>query len=236
MLVSFVIPSHNCSEFLGAAVESVRNQTHKELEIIVINDASTDSTEKYLKWLSKNEPRAKIITNDSKQGRSRSRNIGMEFAVGSYIFVLDSDDISAPNRVELTLPLFKRADFVHGGAVGISELNEHLGAMITEKFSLDRTKKDPLWQSFIVHSTVAYTREFAQKYPYLDGKPSELGIDDWDQQIRAALDGAKFDFTPNCLAYYRHRGSAISNTRKPSDVMDAKRALFPQIFKESATV
>jgi glycosyltransferase involved in cell wall biosynthesis len=236
MLVSFVIPSHNCSEFLGAAVESVRNQTHKDLEIIIVNDASSDSTPKYLDWLMGVEPRAFILTNKEKQGRSMSRNQGNLIAKGKYIFVLDADDLATPNRVELTLPLFKKADFVHGGAVGISELNENLGAMITEKFSLDRTIKDQYRQSFIVHSTVAYTKEFSAKYPYSSGKASDFGIDDWDQQIRAYLGGAKFDFTPNCLAYYRRREEAISNTRNHEAVLSAKREMFPQLFKEAAAV
>ncbi len=236
MLVSFVIPSRNCSEFLGAAVESVREQTYRELEIIVVNDASTDSTEEYLKWLRKVEPRAIILTNTEKRGRSISRNIGNGVASGGYIFVLDADDLAYPRRVELSLPLFKKAEFIHGGAMKIAALNYEMGALITEKFNLDHTRKDPLRQSFIAHSTVAYTKEFAAKYPYKDGDAADFGIDDWQQQIRAALDGVEFDFTPNYLAYYRDRDDGISNRRDPAEVLAVKQKLFPELFKEVVTV
>lgn len=234
-LVSFVIPSHNSAEYLGAAVESVRNQTHKELEIIVINDGSTDSTMAYLGWLARVEPRARILTNTKKMGRSFSRNFGNSVARGQYIFVLDADDEATPKRVELTLPLFRRADFVHGGAIRMSPMNAEVGQMVTDKFDLKKTISDPLRQTFIVHSTVAYRKQFADDFQYRDGEASEFGIDDWDQQIRAALLGAKFDFTPNTLAYYRDNENGISNRRDPSEVLSAKRRLIPALFEEAVS-
>ena len=228
MLVSFVIPSHNCAEFLGVAVESVRNQTHKDLEIIVVNDDSTDSTGSYLKWLVANEPRARVITNKEKLGRSESRNIGNLSAGGEFIYVLDADDICLPRRVEITLPMFKRAQFVHGGAKRISHLGFEIGPLMADKFDLEKTKRDPFLQSFIVHSTVAYTKEFSQKFPYRQ-EAAPLGLDDWDQQIRAAKAGERFEFTPNYLSYYRENEQGISNNRTKEEFMAAKLNLHPEL-------
>ena len=234
MTVSFVIPSYNCAEYLGAAVESVREQTYKDLEIIVVNDASEDSTEQYLDWLTTVEPRAFVITNDNNLGRSASRNKGNALAKGEYIFVLDADDICTPRRVELTLPLLKKSAFVHGGAVKVGGLGNEIGPMITEKFSLEHTKSDPLKQSYIVHSTVAYTKSISGEYPYKTEQVAEFGIDDWDQQMRMAKGGVKFDFTPNYLAYYRDRSEGISRMRNLSGTMALKKELYPDLFEVMA--
>ena len=90
MKVSFIIPSHNCAAWLPHAVESVLSQTHKDLECIIVNDGSTDSTEKYLDWLK--DDRVRVIHNVKPLGRSLARNQGNAFALGDILCVLDADD------------------------------------------------------------------------------------------------------------------------------------------------
>ena len=82
----------------------------------------------------------------------------------------------------------------------------------------------------IVHSTVAYTRAFSEKYPYAGGDVARLGIDDWEMQIRSAIDGAKFDFLPQILSAYRVLESGISQTRNEDDVKKAKREILDKLL------
>lgn len=90
-LVSFLIPTYNRSDFLVKAVESILAQTYKNIEIIVIDDASTDDTESLIN--SRFGGRIKYHKNDTNRGVAYSRNMGLGYASGEYIGLLDSDDI-----------------------------------------------------------------------------------------------------------------------------------------------
>lgn len=222
-LVSFVIPSHNCVTYLPAAVESARCQSHQNIEIIIVNDASTDYTPQYLSWLVGNEPRAVVIHNKERKGRSESRNIGNRAAKGKYIYVLDADDMAHDKRVEKTLPKLKNSQFVHGAAEHIDCFGNRLGHLPCDVFSMEKMQKDPLLQTGIVHSSVCYMKEFADRFPYKDGKMADLGLDDWQQQIEAATSGVCFEYVPFLLCHYRSIPTAISRTRKPEDMLAAKK-------------
>jgi hypothetical protein len=91
--VSVVIPCFNCSSTIGRSVESVLQQTLTALEIILVNDASTDRTaEIILEIYKKNSRIIKIISLSENGGAARARNIGWDSAVGDYVAFLDSDD------------------------------------------------------------------------------------------------------------------------------------------------
>ena len=188
MKVSFVIPSYNSAAWLPHAVQSAMEQTYKYVEVIVVDDGSTDSTKEYLAWAQgRYGERLKIVRNSKNKGRSASRNIGNALASGEVICVLDADDLAFPKRAELTVKKIKRGlDFVHGGAVTIDALGRGLAEITPGKVTLKQALKDMF--NGIVHSSVAYTKEFATKYPYRGGTVSEFGIDDWAQQIEALPD------------------------------------------------
>ncbi len=88
---------------------------------------------------------------------------------------------------------------------------------------------NPNLHNRIVHSTVAYTKEFAEKYPYRDGDIAKLGIDDFCQQIEGMVGGAKFDFIPQRLACYRELSSQITKKRDQKAVMADKRKFIASL-------
>lgn len=90
-LVSAIIPVYNRENTIAAAIDSVLNQSYSNIEIIVINDASTDKTEAIL--LDKYSDKIVYIKNDQNKGVSFSRNTGIAHAKGEYIAFLDSDDV-----------------------------------------------------------------------------------------------------------------------------------------------
>jgi sugar transferase len=87
--VSFVIPAYNVSQYIQQCVESILNQTLNEIEVIVINDGSTDGTLKILN--SFNDCRLKVVSKQN-EGPSAARNDGAEMALGKYIIFIDGDD------------------------------------------------------------------------------------------------------------------------------------------------
>ena len=99
--VSVIIPTYNSEEYIAQALESVFNQTHRNLEIILVDDASTDSTVSIARsFITK---RLRIFTNSRNRGVSYSRNRGIKQAKGKWIALLDSDDWYAPERIEQLL-------------------------------------------------------------------------------------------------------------------------------------
>lgn len=90
-LVSIIIPAYNVESYIEKCVRSVIEQTYKNLEIIVINDGSTDSTLSILMSMKEKDSRIKVISWHN-QGLSAVRNLGIEIANGSFLFFLDGDD------------------------------------------------------------------------------------------------------------------------------------------------
>lgn len=90
--ISVVIPVYNVEEFLSACLDSIINQTYKNLEIICIEDCSTDNSAQILKEYKQKDSRIKIIYNKENKGLSAVRNIGIDNSNGEYIYFIDSDD------------------------------------------------------------------------------------------------------------------------------------------------
>lgn len=91
--VSIIIPVFNVEKYLGECLESVVKQTLKDIEIICVNDASTDDSLQILNHFEKIDARIKIVNQSTNQGLSITRNVGTELAIGEYLYFLDSDDV-----------------------------------------------------------------------------------------------------------------------------------------------
>jgi glycosyltransferase involved in cell wall biosynthesis len=96
--VSVIMPVYNGEKFLRDAVESILNQTFSDIELIVINDGSSDSSVQII--TSYTDPRIVFINNDSNMGLPYARNQGVDVSRGEYIAWLDCDDTSMPDRLE----------------------------------------------------------------------------------------------------------------------------------------
>lgn len=97
--ISIVIPIYNTEKYLDDCLTSVENQTFRNIEIICVNDGSTDNSEKIIENYKSKDKRIKVITQENK-GLSMARNSGMDIAKGDYILFFDSDDIISPSLCE----------------------------------------------------------------------------------------------------------------------------------------
>jgi len=97
--VSVIIPVYNVEKYLKQCLDSVINQTLKDIEIICVDDGSTDSSLEILKEYAKNDNRIKILTQENK-GAGAARNTGLRVAAGKYVYFLDSDDFLELNAFE----------------------------------------------------------------------------------------------------------------------------------------
>jgi glycosyltransferase involved in cell wall biosynthesis len=104
--VSVVIPCYNATRYLKAAVDSILNQTYTNLEILLIDDGSTDDTLVMIREIAQRDQRVLTVVNPQNLGLIRTLNKGMEIASGEFIARMDADDISYPNRIERMLQEF----------------------------------------------------------------------------------------------------------------------------------
>ncbi len=100
-LVSVLLPLHNARPYVGAAVQSVLGQTLGDLELIVVDDASTDGSAEVVRSEFGHDKRVKILCSSANAGPGQARNLGLRHARGEWIAVLDADDVYAPSRLEI---------------------------------------------------------------------------------------------------------------------------------------
>ena len=200
---SFVIPAFNAQTFIAQAVQSCLNQTVKAIEVVIVNDGSTDNTERIVKSLMVKDERVKLI-NQENQGRCIARNVGNKASTGEWVFVLDADDIALPTRVSDTFAYLKKnpgVDIVYGKFHGINALGDIIGLAEVEPFSIEKVKQTGL--TFIGHSTMAYSRRVLDLVNYSPGEWDRHCIDDWYFQICAYKAKFRFGACNKIFSQYR---------------------------------
>ncbi|MDP6527473.1 MAG: glycosyltransferase family A protein, partial [Candidatus Pacebacteria bacterium] len=106
--ISVIMTTYNSKKFVGKAIESILSQTHSNLELVIVDDASTDGTFQILEAYSNKDSRIKLIKNFVNKGTYWSKNLGVVYSTGEFITIQDSDDISDKKRLELQLREFTK--------------------------------------------------------------------------------------------------------------------------------
>src|SRR5688572_25455679 len=104
--ISVILPVYNAEKYLRDAIQSILNQTFTDFELIIINDGSTDESERIINSFS--DKRIRYIRNDKNLGLIETLNKAVHLAAGPYIARMDSDDISEMNRLEIQLAELKK--------------------------------------------------------------------------------------------------------------------------------
>jgi glycosyltransferase involved in cell wall biosynthesis len=193
------------------------DQTEKDIEIIVVNDNSTDGTKEFLDEWAVKDPRVKVIHNEENQGAGRSRNLGTAVASSEIIAVCDDDDFYPDDRAEITLRWFKEhpeSELVNFPYIRVGYFGEHLENFYGSQFDHEGFKKEGK-VSYFCNPSAAY-----KAYAVLEmgGYPSETkDMTDDVQFIRNWVEaGKKVDFDNRAFAclhrvlpssmMVRHRG------------------------------
>ena len=155
-LVSVVMPTFNCADFIEESIRSIQDQTYAEWELVVVDDCSTDQTEDLVVRLAAQDARIRYHRLEVNSGAAVARTRAMELANGRYIAFLDSDDLWRPDK------LAKQLDFLHqtGGRIvctaydHIDEAGSPMGRVLTPKRRADY--HDVLLTCPIGNSTVLF--------------------------------------------------------------------------------
>ncbi|ELZ08698.1 Glycosyl transferase [Natrinema thermotolerans DSM 11552] len=214
--VSVVIPTYNRSEFIKGAVETALNQTYDNLEVIVVNDGSTDSTRSELSVYEKRSD-VNILHNECNRGISYSRNRGAKFAEGKYICILDDDDRWNSEKVEKQVDLMEQLGteyaVVYTGGVVVDN------GTIVQQFNpkrrgdiypevLSRWKLNP-------HSGHMIRKACFEDVGGFD--PDLVSGVDWDLSIRLAKK-YKFEYIDEPLVKRIVHGDNISDTQRHANM------------------
>lgn len=99
--ISVLLPAFNSERHLEEAARSILDQTYRDLELVIIDDGSTDRTREIARALSQEDPRVQVVAHDQNRGLATRLNEGLSVARGEYIARMDADDVSLPHRLEL---------------------------------------------------------------------------------------------------------------------------------------
>lgn len=122
--VSVVIPAFNAQKYIAATVDSILSQTFRDIEVVIVDDASTDSTFSIISDIAKKDKRVRVHRNERNLGTIRTLNRAIELSVGRYIARMDADDLSHPSRVEKQHAFLKAHPDVGIVGCGLLIINE----------------------------------------------------------------------------------------------------------------
>lgn len=130
--VSIIVPVYNVEKYLDECITSIINQSYKNIEIILVDDGSTDNSGKILDKFEKKDERIKVVHKEN-GGVSSAKNVGIELSTGEYITFVDSDDYIMDDYIEYLLNL-----------IIINDAEISLSKAIFDNYNMNQTKKDKI--------------------------------------------------------------------------------------------
>jgi len=218
-LVSVVIPTYRRVSLVPRAIRSVQNQTYKNIEIIVVDDASPDNTEEIVRSIP--DPRIRYIRHDRNKGLAAAgRNTGIQAAHGKYIAFLDDDDEWLQTMVEKQLKVIEAHDAVLGAAlVNGTHIKRHSGSLVT----LDDLRRGSDFDPSSLMAKASVLRGLLFDEQLREGE-------DWDAFIRIA-EKYSIGYVNEPLLIYNDGGhERITNEAKNLTVAELERRM-PVIYK-----
>ena len=233
-LVSVILPVYNAEKYVGEAIESILNQSFSNFELIIINDGSSDYSEKVI--LSFKDSRIIYIKNETNLKLIATLNLGLKLAQGKYIARIDADDLAMLDR------LTKQVDFLdkHQDYGLIGTFAKLFGS---EVGSLEYVQDDSairyalLTHNPFIHSTVMFRNSIIKNYK-LCYEDKQIYVEDYDLWIRI-LSFTKGKLLPEYLVNYRVHSSQISSIYKELQVQNVlliQKKYFLNEFSELKNV
>ncbi|MEH1930423.1 glycosyltransferase family 2 protein [Nostoc sp.] len=219
--VSVIIPAYNTEAYIAKAIESALEQTLTDIEVIIVDDGSSDKTVEVAKSFT--DQRLKVIVNQQNLGVSAARNRALKAAQGEWIAVLDSDDWYAPERLEKLVLLAEQknadmiADDLHlirdGAKSPWSTLIQESGEHIERILQIDIVYfvRTDVYRQRGLHlglSKPIFKREFLLKHGIEYDEEIRMGQDFWID-MKCLIKGSRFFIEPKPYYFYRSRPGSL---------------------------
>ncbi len=171
-MISIIVPVYNVEEYLEECLESIQHQTYTDIEVILVNDGSTDGSREICERYCEKDIRFRLI-NQENQGQSVARNRGFKESIGQYIMFVDSDDVINTNVLEVLLPYVKTdVDIVE---CRMTRNKEEFFLNKTSTIVFEGNSKEAILNCIEFKEvkfcpfTKLYRREIVEKIPFLEG-------------------------------------------------------------------
>jgi len=212
-LVSIVVPVYNAKKYLSECLSSLYAQTYKNIEIIIVDDGSTDGSKKIIdRYYKKFKNKTIVLHNKKASGSGEvASNGGIKLAKGKYVAIMDSDDISLPNRIEKEVNFLEKNKhyfLLSSSAEVVDESGKLIGRWDLGKNYNLILKKIFLTNS-IINSSILFRKSEVKKDFY---KIKYSGFNDYYTWIYYLSQGKKMHTLKDVLVKYRTSDS--SSTRK----------------------
>ena len=222
-LISVLIPTYNVEKYVESAVRSILEQTYTNIEVIIVDDCSTDNTYTILKKLSQIDGRVKLFRNDRNLKICQTLNKGLSYANGSYIARMDGDDISRPNRLELLKRFLDENPNID--LVGSqTELIDSNGKILSKKKHL-RTPRFIKFGNMFMCSVLHIWMCRRSVYDQLNGYREIPYSEDYDFLLRGENEGFNYANIEDYVYAVRIRQG---NTATTNGLVQRKTALYVQ--------
>ena len=171
-MISIIVPVYNVEEYLEECLESIRKQTYQDIEVILVNDGSTDGSQAICEYFCQTDKRFRLI-NQKNQGQSVARNHGVKESLGEYIMFVDSDDVIKANILDVLLSYMKAdVDLVECSLVRNQEelhKNKPIRVIFEGNSTAAIIKCIALKEVNYSPCAKLYRREIIEKVPFLEG-------------------------------------------------------------------
>ena len=207
MLVSIIIPYFNDKKNINRSVLSALNQSHKNIEIIIVDNENSINSKNILNIVSKKSKKIKIIKNKNRLNYAGvGRNEGISFSRGKYLAFLDSDDYWAKNKLKIQLKeLYKtKADILF---TAFKAINEKKKVLYSVKPPRVLTYENLISSCPVCCSSVLIKKKCLKKIRFLNYRTKE----DYDLWLRLSKKGHKVRSIDNFLTFYTVRRSSLSS-------------------------
>lgn len=217
-MVSVVIPTCNSAQFLAAATESVLAQTYRDIEVIVVNDGSTDNTDDVVRpYLD----RIHYIKQCNK-GLSAARNAGFKASSGQFVCFLDADDVLMPDKFERQIAKFNEQPdlgVVISGYLDVESDGTTIINTVRKPWNRDGLTRLLNHEVFPPHAALVRREVLERSSLFPENIDTAESQEDWQLWLDLALDGVQFGSVvePTCLYRRNVNGSISSNLLKHND-------------------
>lgn len=210
-LCSIIIPAYNAEQFLRQCVNSALEQTHQEIEVIIVDDGSSDTTWAIARELESQDRRVRGVRQKNK-GAAAARNAGFALARGEYIALLDSDDLWRPEKLERQIARLRQtaADLAYCsyGLINVGGESIKRPYIVPAEATFERL----LVENFFSCSTVVLKSSIAKQ----NAMDSRFYHEDYVYWLNLLRQGAKAVGCVEVLAEYRLRSQSRSYDKKRS--------------------
>jgi len=216
-LISVLIPCYNIERYARQAIYSIIYQNYKNLEIILVEDGSSDDTKSILEALKVEDARIKIIYNRFNQGLAISLNKGIENAQGDYIARMDGDDISHPDRLREQLNYLisnPKVAVVGCKSIPINEKGQLISSSGITYCNSSTLRVSSYLTNPFIHGSILARKEILKKYTYKD-----IGSEDFELWCNMNSKGELFANLNRELYFFRKNQTSYSNLNELNQVL-----------------